>query len=310
LEFGATATQVGPDGRDYTADTARAIYEVVSPGYFATMRIPVIEGREFTDADLRTAPVPALISASAARRYWPNADPIGHAMTVTSAVHYKNPDFGKPIQTVVIGIVGDVKKFSLDETTQPAVYLPITHPVPAYAWAIARTTGPPRALVSTLLRRVIGVDPDLVPRTGLSDELTRVDGGLAGPEFLMFVLGLFSTVALVLAALGLYGVIAYSVTQRTAELGIRLALGARAADIVRLVAQSATALVVMGLVLGGAGALAAGGALRSLLYGVKPHDPVTFMIVAGVLAAVGALASYVPARRAARVEPVIALRAE
>jgi putative ABC transport system permease protein len=310
LEFGATATPVGPDGRDYKVDTAGAIYEVVSPGYFATMRIPVIEGREFTQADLRSARVPALVSAAAAKHYWPDIDPIGHTMTVTSAVHWKNPDFGKPIQTTVVGVVADVKKFTLDEPTQPAVYLPITHPVPAGAWAIVRTSGPPKTLVSTIQRKLAEIDPDLVPRSGISDEESRIEAGLAAPVFIMSVLGLFSTIALVLAALGLYGVIAYSVTQRTSELGVRMALGARAIDIVRLVAMSATALVAAGLVLGACGAFALGRAMRSLLYGVGPNDPATLLTVAAILAAVAALASYVPARRAARVDPAIALRPE
>ncbi|HTA73928.1 MAG TPA: ABC transporter permease [Gemmatimonadaceae bacterium] len=310
LEFGSTATPVGPDNRDYSTDSASAVFEVVSPGYFATMHIPVLRGREFTDADLRASPVPAIVSAATARHYWPNADPIGHEMTVTSAVHYKNPDFGKPIQTTVIGVVGEVKKFSLDEKVQQAVYLPITHPVPAGTWAIARTTVPPKSLVSIVRRRVNALDPYLVTGTEMSDELTRVDGGFAGPQFQISVLGLFSTIALVLAALGLYGVIAYSVTQRTSELGIRMALGARGSDMVSLVARSALVLVVGGLVVGAGGAFVLGRAMQSLLYGVQSGDPVTFVSVAGILMVVGALASYLPARRAARVEPVIALRAE
>ncbi len=274
------------------------------------MRIPVLRGRAFTDADLRATPVPAVISAAAAKYYWPNADPIGHVMTVTSAVHYRNPDFGKPFQATVVGVVGEVKKFSLDEKAQKTVYVPITHPVPAYLWAIARTSAPPRSLVSVIRRRMAGVDPYLVAASGLSDEMTRIDAGLVGQKFQMSVLGLFSTVALILAALGLYGVIAYSVTQRTSELGIRMALGARAADMITLVARGAAVLITAGLVLGAGGAFVLGNAMRSLLYGVGPYDPFTMLIVASVLAAVGALASYLPARRAARVDPVIALKAE
>jgi putative ABC transport system permease protein len=310
LEFGSTSTPVGPDNRDYTTDSAGAVFEVVTPGYFAAMHIPVLRGREFTDADLRSTPVPAIVSAATARHYWPNADPIGHEMTVTSAVHYKNPDFGKPIRATVIGVVGEVKKFSLDEKVQQTVYLPITHPVPAAAWAIVRTTVPPKSLVSIIRRRFNALDPNLATTTGISDELTRVDGGFAGPQFQMSVLGLFSLLALVLAALGLYGVIAYSVTQRTSELGIRMALGARGSDMVSLVARSASVLVVGGLALGACGAFVLGRAMQSLLYGVQSGDPVTFVSVAGILMVVGALASYLPARRAARVEPVIALRAE
>jgi len=310
LEGGGTATPVGPNGRDYTTDTTGAVYEVVSPGYFAAMHIPVLRGRAFTDADLRATPVPAVISAAAAKYYWPNQDPIGHVMTVTNAVHYKNPDFGKPFQATVVGVVGEVKKFSLDEKVQRMVYVPITHPVPGYLWAIARTISPPQALVSVIRRRLSGVDPYLVAVSGLSDEMTRIDAGLVGQMFQMFVLSLLSTVALILAALGLYGVIAYSVTQRTSELGIRMALGARAADMINLVARSAGILITAGLILGACGAFVLGNAMRTLLYGVGPYDPFTMLVVAGVLATVGAIASYLPARRAARVDPVIALRAE
>jgi ABC-type antimicrobial peptide transport system permease subunit len=217
--------------------------------------------------------------------------------------------YGTPIRTTLIGVVGDVKKFTLDEKVVPAVYLPITHPPTAGATIVIRTTGAPGAMILRVQRALSSVDPDIgVHEIATGDQTVAVSVGLR--QFIMSLLTIFSSIALVLAALGLYGVIAYSVTQRTQELGVRMALGARAADVVRLVARGASVLVLAGLAVGACGAWLLGRAMRSLLYGVAPHDPATFLVVAGILAAVAAIASYVPARRAARVDPVIALRAE
>ncbi len=307
LNSGGTFTQVGPDGRDAVADTVGAIFETASARYFATLGIPITMGRDFTDADMLSGTIPAIVSATAAKRYWPNANPIGHVMTVLNGAH-GDQGFGTPIRTVVIGIAGDVKKFTLDEKPFPAVYLPITHPYAA-GGVYVRTSMPPASLINPIRRAVAAIDPDM-PVRDLSTGDTAIDFSVSRQRLVMSLLTLFSGVALILAALGLYGVIAYSVTQRTAEMGIRKALGARAGDIVRLIAWSAAALVGTGLVVGAGGAVALGRAMRSLLYGIGPSDPVTLVAVVGILGTVAAVASYLPARRAARVDPVVALRAE
>lgn len=308
LDGGATFTPVGPDGRSTAEDSAHTLYEIAGPKYFATMGIPILEGRDFTEADMNAGAVPALVSAAAAKRYWPDVDPLGHEMTVLSSVH-ASPEYGMPIRTTVIGVVGDVKKFTLDEKVFPAVYLPITHPPTAGATVVLRTAGPPGAMMRPVRRAISSVDPDI----GVQDMATGEETVAQSVElqrFTMSLLTIFSVVALTLAALGLYGVISYSVTQRTQELGVRMALGARASDVVALVARSATAMVAVGLVLGTGGAFLLGRAMRSLLYGIGPNDPGTLLTVMGVLAGVALIASYVPARRAARVDPVVALRAE
>jgi putative ABC transport system permease protein len=308
LDPGGTYTQSGPDNHDPASDTLGAVFETAYPRYFSTMGIRIIQGREFTDADLQSGSVASIVSATAAKRYWPSGDPIGHELTVLNATH-GDPDFGKPIRTTVVGVAADVKKFTLDEAAFPAVYVPIYPDGCCGGDVVLRAAGNPETLVAAVRRAAVAVDPDLAVRE-LSTAHEWVASNVSRQEFIMTLLTIFSGVALALAALGLYGVIAYSVSQRTPELGIRMALGARAADVVALVARSATMLVGMGLVLGAGGAFALGHAMRSLLYGVGPNDPATLLIVAAILAAVAAIASYVPARRAARVDPLVALRAE
>jgi putative ABC transport system permease protein len=309
LDQGGAFTPVGPDGRDTAADSVGALYQIVGPGYFATMGQRIVRGREFTEADLTSADVPSIVSVTAARRFWPHADPIGREMTVLNSVHYRNADFGKPIRTTVVGVAADVKQFALDEDPYPAVYLPITHPVPAGAWAVARTSIRPEAVLNTMRRAVAQIDPDL-PVTHLAIEDNRIASSLARQRFIMSLLTIFSGIALALAALGLYGVMAYAVGQRVPELGIRMALGAGRARIVWLVLRATATIVALGLIVGIAGALLLGGTIRSLLYGVAPSDPATIGAVAGVLTLVAAVASYLPARRAARLDPAVALRAE
>jgi len=308
LNPGGTYTQSGPDGRDPASDTLGAVYELTYPRYFSTIGIPIIEGREFTEADITAGNVPSIVSATAAKRYWPNGDPIGHELTVLNAVH-GDPGFGNQIRTTVIGVAGDIKKFDLNEPAYPMVYVPVGVSGYGTGDVVVRATSSPAALIGSVRRTVAAIDPDIVVRD-LSTAERWLDANVSRQQFIMTLLTIFSAVALTLAALGLYGVIAYSVTQRTSELGIRIALGARAADVVTLVAHSASVLVGIGLVLGACGALVLGRAMRSLLYGVGPNDPATLITVAAILAGVAAIASYVPARRAARVDPVVALRSE
>lgn len=308
LNPGGTYTQSGPDGHDPASDTLGAVYELAYPRYFSTIGIPIVRGRAFTDADITAENVPSIVSATAAKRYWPNGDPIGHELTVLNAVH-GDVGFGHPIRTTVVGVAGDVKKFDLNEDPYPMVYVPVGVSGYGVGDVVVRTTSPPAALIGTVRRAVAAIDPDVVIRD-LSTAEKWMDANVSRQQFIMTLITIFSAVALSLAALGLYGVIAYSVTQRTSELGIRMALGARASDVVVLVAQSATVLVGIGLALGACGAFVLGRSMRSLLYGIGPNDPGTLLTVMAVLALVATIASYLPARRAARVDPVVALRAE
>jgi putative ABC transport system permease protein len=301
LNPGGRYTQSGPDGRNPASDTLGAVYEIAYPRYFSTIGIPIIQGREFTEADITAGNVPSVVSAFAAKRYWPNGDPIGRELTVL--------DGERQIRTTVVGVAGDVKKFDLNEDPYPIVYLPVGVGGYGVGDVVVRTTSSPAALIGAVRRAAAAVDPDIAVRD-LSTADKWMAANISRQAFIMTLLTIFSGVALVLAALGLYGVIAYSVTQRTPELGIRMALGARGSDVVALVARSASVLVVSGLALGACGAFVLGRAMQSLLYGVRSGDPATFVSVAGILLTVGALASYVPARRAARVDPVVALRSE
>ncbi|HTD60174.1 MAG TPA: ABC transporter permease [Gemmatimonadaceae bacterium] len=308
LNTGGTYTQSGPDGRDPASDTLGAVYEIAYPRYFSTIGIPIIQGREFTEADITAGNVPSIVSAFAAKRYWPNGDPIGRELTVLNAAH-GDPGFGHQIRTTVVGVAGDVKKFNLNEDPYPMVYVPLGVGGYGVGDVVVRATSSPAALMGAVRRAAAAIDPDIAIRD-LSTTDKWLEANIARQAFIMTLLTIFSGVALVLAALGLYGVIAYSVTQRTSELGIRMALGARTSDVVALVARSASVLVVSGLALGACGAFVLGRAMQSLLYGVRSGDPATFVSVAGILLTVGALASYLPARRAARVDPVVALRSE
>jgi putative ABC transport system permease protein len=301
-------TQLGPDAKDPASDSTGAIYQIVAPRLFATLGVPVIQGREFTDADIDAASVPSIVSTYTAKKYWPNGSPIGHELTVINGSH-GDPGFGKPMQTTVVGVVGDVKKEALSEPAYPVVYVPLGQPGYGAGDVIARTSGDPTAALGAIRRAVAAIDPDLVV-SEMGTVREWLAASTAREQFVMTLLTIFSGVALTLAALGLYGVIAYSVTQRTPELGIRMALGAQRGDVVALVAGSATVLVGIGLALGAGGAFVLGRTMRSLLYGIGPSDPGTLLTVLGVLAGVAAMASYVPARRAARVDPVVALRAE
>jgi putative ABC transport system permease protein len=306
LDPAYATTQLGPDGRDPASDSTGAIYQIVSPRLFATMGIPVIHGREFADADIDAASVPSIVSAYTAKRYWPTGDPIGRELTVINGSH-GDPGYGKPMRTTVVGVVGDVKKETLEEDPYPVVYVPLGLPGYGAGDVVVRTTGAPEPLLGAVRRAVAAIDPDFVV-SNLSTAREWLAASTAREQFIMTLLTIFSGVALALAALGLYGVIA--VTQRTPELGIRMALGAGGSDVVALVARSASVLVLSGLALGACGAFVLGRAMQSLLYGVRSGDPATFVSVAAILLTVGALASYLPARRAARVDPVVALRSE
>jgi len=274
--------------------------DVVSPDYFATLGIPIIRGRGFTDADREGAPAVVVVSQSAAREYWPGGRALGKQLTMGSASQ----------AATVVGVVPDTRYRDLRDA-RPSIYFPLRQsffPFVPMALAI-RATGSPTAIVPTL-RRVIGaVDPG-VTLTYAAPFDFYLEAPLAQPRLNALLLAVFASAAVALAAIGLFGIMATMVRQRTRELGVRLALGATAGDLRDLVMRRGLVIATAGLALGIIGALLANRLLASLLYEVSATDAVTLVAVAGLLLAVAALATFIPARSSTRIDPAIALRVE
>jgi predicted permease len=274
----------------------QVLVRFASPEYFDTMRVPLVQGRTFRDSDGPDAPQVMVVSKTMARRYFGNSDPIGRRIT---------GDGGKTWSTIV-GVAADVRQ-QLDEEPKDEVYLPTAQATPLQITAIIRTAGDPRLLARSLRDAVWGIDPEQPV-----DAIRTIDEArsetLAPRRLTVLLLGVFAAVALLITATGIAGVVAYSVTERTQEIGIRMALGAERSDVLRLVLAPSLSLVALGLTLGVVGALALTRFLAALLFGIGPTDPMTFVSVALVLSAVAATASLVPARRATSIEPLLALR--
>jgi predicted permease len=282
-----------------------AYMRIVSTKYFEMMKIPIRNGRPFDRRDTATSPEVVLINERTGQQYFPGQNPVGQQIRV-SAVLARQARSGPK---TIVGIVGNVKYSGLDEDTPAEIYLPYEqHPVDAFIVAV-RTSGDRMASISTLRRDVAGLDP-LLPLANIKGLAALVDASLAERRFTMLVLLTFAVIAVALSVIGVYGVLAYLVGQRRREIGLRLAVGASPAGVVWLFVREGVELTLVGLGAGLAGALAAGRWISALLFGVTPADPVTLAIVACALAGAAALATYVPARRAADVDPTDALRAE
>ncbi len=299
------ATSFTRPGETDSADTPSAGMRIVTPGYFKTMGIPLRAGRGFDAHDDETGAEVVLINETAARRFWPDRNPIGDQIHVGVRLA-SNERSG---QKTIVGVVADVKYGGLDSKAGPEIYLPYAQQrVDSYTVAL-RTSGDPLA-VGPALREAVGALDRELPVADLEPMAGLIGASVAERRFTMLLLVAFAVVAATLAAIGIYGVLAYLVGQRTPEIGVRMALGAAPRDVARLFVREGMALTAVGLALGVAGALAATRALTSLLFGVTATDTVTFVSVALALGAVALAASYVPARRAARVDPMNALRTE
>jgi predicted permease len=293
-------------------ESPNAVYRIVMPGYFETMRLPILRGRAITTADDSRAPGVVLINERAAARYWPGQDPMGQR------VSFDGDKLNAPVWLTVIGIVKDAKQNEWASKPFPEAYLAalqnpdfLGNPKSfiSYLTVVVRAAGEPADLTAAVKQTVWSFDRNLP----ISEVLTMdhvVADATAQPRFEMLLLGAFGLVALLLAAVGIYGVMSYAVSRRTHEIGIRMALGANRAEVLRMVLRQGTRQGALGMAVGLAGALLLSRLMSDLLYNVKPTDPATFLGVAAVLTLAGIAAVSVPARRATRIDPITALRDE
>ncbi|MGC1648066.1 MAG: ABC transporter permease [Candidatus Sulfotelmatobacter sp.] len=294
---------------DASAEKPSAIRDAVSPDYFQLMGIPIRRGRGITEHDTETSAAVVVINEAMARQFWPNEDPIGREITFDSAPEER------PRQ--IVGIVGNVKQFVLTDESQAQAYVSYlqlpAHTVPGWTESrvhkslVIRTRSSSAALIESVRRTISGLAPDSAV-FGVSTVEKTVSNSARPWTVLSEMLGLFAAMALILAAIGIYGLISYSVSERSHELGLRLALGAQPRHVVRLVLRQAMTLSFLGVIIGVAASFAAAPLLAEFLYGVKPHDVPTLLLVSSLLIAVTFLASYIPARHATLIDPMETLR--
>jgi predicted permease len=273
-----------------------------SPGYFETMKIPLIRGRFFTEQDTRESLRVAIIDENMARTYWPNADPIGKRLKPGDA------DSDAPWLTIV-GVVANVKQYALDTESRVAYYTPHQQSPAGTMFVVVRTATDPLGVAAAVTREARAMDPN-VPVYDIKTMEQRLSESLARRRFAMLALGLFAVVAMLLAVVGIYGVMSYAVAERTREIGIRVALGAQTRDVLKLIIGQGLVLAGIGVALGLAGAAAVTRVMSSMLFGVSATDPATFAGVVLLLIRSALLASVIPARRATKVDPLVALRYE
>jgi putative ABC transport system permease protein len=303
--------------RPEPAETPRATYRVVFPGYFKTMRLPVLRGRDVAETDRLDSPPVVIVNEALARRYWPNEDAIGKRIA-------SDPTGAASGWVTVVGVVKNAVQTDWTAGPEPELYFPYLQDktylqrdggfvgyMTVMLRASCRTAGSCNAasLAPTLRETIASLNRTVaVAEVQTMDEV--VSGANARPRFTLVLLGTFAVVALVLAAVGIYGVISYAVSRRTHEIGVRVALGATPMTVVRLIIAQGMRVVAVGVVAGVTGALAVTRLMSNLVYGVKVTDPVTYIAVAGLLSAVALLASYIPARRATRIDPLVAMRTD
>jgi len=304
-----TPADQGPRSMDdwetwiHSARTGYGAYCPVSEGYFRVLGIPLLRGRLFDDRDTMDAPHVAVISQSLVREQWPGQDPIGHRL------EFGNMD-GDLRPLTIVGVVGDVREDSLEKPSGPIIYVNYRQRPQATSSfvGVLRTATDPSAVISSARRIVRELDPNVPPVIGTFAEVSALS--LQSRRFNLILLGAFAATALLLAIAGLYGVMAYSVARRTAELGTRIALGATRSNVLGLVLRQGLVTAAIGVAIGIAGAIVLTRTLQSFLFGLSPTDPLTFAAVAFLLILVALLACYIPARRASKVDPMTALRYE
>ncbi|HEX4945767.1 MAG TPA: FtsX-like permease family protein, partial [Blastocatellia bacterium] len=283
-----------------TANTPRALSNRVSPGYFAAMQTRLLQGREFTEQDNEQAPRVAIVNETFARRFWPNTSPLGKRFRIGGS--------DSPLLEIV-GVAQDGKYAGLNEEPRPFVYRPLWQARLSSSSLIVRAETEPQQLIAAVRRELQNLDPRL-PIASTKTMTEHMSFALLPARLAASVLGSFGLLALALAAIGLYGVMAYSVAQRTRELGIRIALGASVREIHKLVIGQGMRLALLGIAIGLVISLGVMRLMKNLLFGVSATDPLTFLAIGGLLLTVALLACYLPARRATKVDPLIALRSE
>jgi putative ABC transport system permease protein len=296
-----TQTPTAPVGRSLLPPgTAIKIdWRQASPGLFQTLEIPLRRGRDFNDHDTAGAPFVTIVSQETVKRFWGVEDPLGRVIRVT----------GSGREFTVVGVVGDVRLSSLGEEPIAEMYFPAAQRLAALMDVAVRTQGKPEEALPAIRRVVHDLDPELPVATVRTLD-QWVEGNAAQPRLNSALLAIFACVALLIAAIGIYGVLSYSVTQRTREIGVRLALGAPRVEVLRMIVGEGMRMGIAGIAAGLLGAAAVSRALSSILFGVQARDPLTFASVAGILIVIALAACYLPARRATSIDPIIALRDE
>jgi predicted permease len=282
-----------------SADFIMSNERFVSPGYFAAMGVPLVQGRLFDERDVKGAQETVIVNENLAQRFWPNQEAVGKRLERGDK---------EPWRTVV-GVVRDTKEFSVDDEPPISIYHPHEQFPIGTMFMVVRTTSDPAQMAPLITKTISGLDPEL-PAFEFRTMEQRFSESLARRRFSTFLLSVFAFVALLLAAIGMYGVMAYSVSQRTQEIGIRMALGAQPGKIALLVMRQSALMITVGTAIGIAGAFALTRVMTSLLFGVSATDAGTFLVPPLVLGGIALMASYFPARRAARVDPTVALRSE
>src|SRR5262245_5175538 len=291
-------TGFGIEGRPSpTFLTFTAGWRIISPDYFRTFRIPLVKGRLFAESDGADTPPVVVVNESLARIYFADEDPLGKRIIYNG------------VARLIVGVVGDVKHSALDEEAKPEIYLTMAQSPWPYMSLAVRTSGDPMQMIARVREQVLAVDKDQ-PITNIRTMERLMARSVAPRRFNLLLLGVFALVGLALAAVGLCGVMSYMVTQRTREIGVRMALGAQRGDVLRQVIGEGMKLALIGVLLGLGGALALTRLLKTLLFEVSATDPLTFIVIAALLIIVALLACWIPARRAASMDPLVSLRVE
>ena len=277
-------------------------YESVSPGFFETLRVQLVSGRTFTEQDHADAPRVVVINETLARQGWPGQDPIGRRIR-------PGGENSQAPWMIVIGVVRDLHRVDPQRAVRPELYFSLQQNTARTQTLVIRTAGDPTAILPAVRREVQAIDPQL-PLFAINTLEGAIANTLGQPRFQTSMLVAFALIALLLASVGIYGVTSHAVGQRTQEVGIRMALGARGNDVLRLILSQHLRPALVGIAVGVAASLALGRYLQTLLFGVRPADPSTFALMALALLVVAAAACWFPARRAMRVDPLVALRAE
>jgi len=302
LPFRGDGESIGfvPPGVTPSADgeLPRATLMFTSDGFFSTMGIPLVAGRDLSQQDRLGAPIALVVNEALAKKYFPDRSPVGQTITFGDTNHF-----------AIVGVVGDVRQAAVDESPVPRVYASAYQIFRVKVNLVARTQGDPQLMIKRIEDAVRAVDPQQTFTAAFTLD-DAVGEAVARPRLLAVLLGLFGAMGLVLGALGIYGVLSYLVTQRTREIGVRVALGARPSSVLRMIVGRGLRLAGLGVVIGIAGAFALTRVMQGVLYGVTATDPLTFVGVAGALLVVAAGASWIPAWRATKVDPLVALRAE